>query len=158
MEIREMLRRRFWIVTGIVMLAFAMAGCGRKARPIPKDATVPRTVKKFKIVKSDHLIRLSWEAPTKDLKGRKLKNLAGYKVLRKVVKPGSNDCIDCPSGFTVVAVLDLDHPVNFKKKHGVVIWEDGNVKKKGIYIYRVLPFNKDGYDGVVSGYVSVKVD
>lgn len=158
MESRGMLRRRTWIVTGIVMLAMAMVGCGKKARPIPKDVTVPRAVKEFKIAKADRRIQLSWEAPTKDLKGRKLKNLAGYKVLRKIIKPGSNDCIDCPSGFDVVAVLDLDHPVNFREKGDVVVWEDGDVKKKGIYVYRVVPFNKDGYDGAISGYVSVKVD
>ena len=158
MEIWRMLRRRSWFVAGIVVLALMLVGCGRKGRPIPKDVTVPRSVKALKLVKTDALIRLSWEAPTKDLKGRKLKNLAGYKVLRKIVKPGSNDCIDGPSGFAQVAVLDLDHPVNFKVKDDVAVWEDRDLKKKGVYVYRVVPFNKDGYDGAISGYVSVKVE
>jgi hypothetical protein len=140
------------------MFAIAMAGCGKKARPIPNDATVPRAVKNFKLEKLDGIIRLSWEAPTKDLRGGKLKNLTGYKVLRKIVKPGSNDCIDCPAGFSVVAVLDLDHPVNFKEKDEMTVWEDRDIKKKGIYVYRVLPFNANGYDGTISGYVSVKID
>ena len=89
MRVREIFRRRSWILTGLVMFAIAMAGCGKKARPIPNDATVPRAVKNFKLEKLDGIIRLSWEAPTKDLRGGKLKNLTGYKVLRKIVKPGS---------------------------------------------------------------------
>ncbi len=158
MEFWEMLRRRTWVVTGLVMLAIAMAGCGKKMRPIPKDATVPRAVKALKLEKVGNVIRLTWEEPSKDLKGRKLKDLAGYKVLRKIIKPGSNDCIDCPSGFVEVAVLDRDHPVNFKIEDDMVEWKDKDLSKKGIYVYRVVPFNKDGYDGSLSGYVSVKVE
>lgn len=158
METRGMLRMRSCAVIGIVMLALVMAGCGKKMRPIPKDATVPRAVKELRAVKTGPVIRLSWEAPVKDLKGRKLHNLAGYKVLRKVIKPGSNDCIDCPGGFTQVAVLDLDHPVNFREKDDMAYWEDRDLLKKGVYVYRVVPFNKDGYDGAISGYVTVKVD
>ena len=154
----EMLRRRTWVVVGLLMFAIVIVGCGKKMRPIPKDATVPRAVKAFKLEKAGNVIRLTWEEPEKDLKGRKLKNLAGYKVLRKIIKPGSNDCIDCPSGFAEVAVLDRDHPVNFKVQDDVVEWEDRDLSKKGMYVYRVVPFNKDGYDGAISGYVSVKVD
>ncbi len=148
---------RYWLWVGGLIVAVAMLGCGRKAPPIPKDATVPRAVKNLKLEKRAGVIRLTWEEPKKDLKGRKLKNLTGYKVLKKVVKPGSNECVDCPAGFREVAVLDRDHPVNFKKVEGMILWEDTDVKKHGRYVYRVVPFNANGYDGAISGYVSVKV-
>ena len=103
------------------------------------------------------MIQLRWEEPKRDLRGDKLKGLAGYHVLRKVVKPGSNECLDCPAGFADVADLDRDHPVNFKVKGNNIIWSDHNVGKPGVYVYRIVPFSITGYDGSISNYVSVKM-
>ncbi len=149
--------RANWAFLGILALMMVLWGCGRKGRPIPKDVRVPRAVTDFQIKKAAGAIQLSWEEPEKDLRGDKLKNLAGYKVLRKRVKPGSNECIDCPAGFSVTAVLDRDHPVNFKEADGAILWRDKDVQKPGIYVYRIVPFNSNGYNGAISTYVSVKI-
>jgi len=157
MEAREKTGKRSWALLGVVILAVMMVGCGRKGRPVPKDAMVPRAVVNLQAKKLDGAITLSWGEPKKDLRGKKLKDLAGYKVLKKVVKPGSNDCIDCPAGFAVAVVLDKDHPVNFKEEDDRIVWSDKDLQKSGTYVYRIVPFNANGYDGTISNYVSVKM-
>ncbi len=142
---------------GILILILAVSGCGKKGRPIPKDARVPRAVKNLQAKKLPGEIQLSWEEPRKDLRGDKLKGLAGYDVLRKVVKPGSNECVDCPEGFSVVAVLDRDHPINFRAEDHTIIWVDHDIKRGGIYVYRVVPFNADGYKGEISDFVKLVI-
>ena len=149
--------RAFLTVVGIVMGLLVFFGCGKKTRPIPKDARAPRAVKNLQAKKMAEAIQLRWVEPKKDLRGDKLKGLAGYHVLRKLVKPGSNECLDCPAGFTDVADLDRDHPVNFKVNGKTILWTDRDVKAPGIYVYRVVPFSVTGYDGAMSNYVSVKM-
>ena len=145
------------VLLGILLWVFAGTGCGKKTPPIPKDARVPRAAKNLQIKKLPGGIQLTWREPRKDLRGDKLKGLAGYNVLKKVVKPGSNECVDCPGGFSVVAVLDRDHPVNFKASDHTITWMDKDIKKKGIYVYRVVPFNVNGYNGEISNFVKVEI-
>ncbi len=91
-------RRAGVALLGIALLMTVGTGCGKKTRPIPKDARVPRAVKNLQIKKLPDSIQLTWREPRKDLRGDKLKGLAGYDVLRKIVKPDSNECVDCPGG------------------------------------------------------------
>jgi hypothetical protein len=143
--------------SGILMLLLVTMGCGKKTRPIPRDARAPRAVRNLQIKKLAGAIQLRWEEPKKDLRGDKLKGLAGYHVLRKFIKPGSGQCLECPAGFTDVADLDRDHPVSFKEAGRTILWTDHDVKTPGIYVYRIVPFSVTGYDGAISNYVSVKI-
>ncbi len=138
-------------------LVLGFSGCGKKGNPIPRDARVPRAVKNLQLKKLPGAVQLTWGEPRKDLHGDKLKGLAGYNVLRKIIKPGSNECVDCPGGFSVVAVLDRDHPVHFKVEDHTVVWIDRDLKKPGIYVYRIVPFNVNGYQGEISGYVKTEI-
>jgi len=144
------------VVAGLAVFLIVSGGCGKKARPIPMDAFVPRAVENLKIQKVEKGIRLSWDEPEKDLRGRKLKDLVGYKVLKKFIGPGSDLCEDCPAGFKVTATLEIDNPKDFHLEGATIVWIDRDVKKTGKYIYRIVPFNKNGYDGAVSAYVMLK--
>ena len=158
-----MKRQKKWfagmmLVAGLGLFFMVIGGCGKKARPIPMDAFVPRAVKNLKIQMADNGIQLSWDEPDKDLRGRKLKDLVGYKVLKKFIGPGSDLCEDCPAGFEIEATLEIDNPGNFHLEGATLVWIDKDVRKKGKYVYRIVPFNKNGYDGVPSAYVLFKVN
>jgi len=135
---------RFASITCFVALLLSLAACGRKGQLIPPEALVPATVGNLQVQQQGESFRISWSAPGKEQSGRPLRDLAGFRLLRRQLLPGDQDCSACSDAWQLIATVDMDLPLNVEKSGGNYIFRDRGVKPTSSSQYRLVAFSKSG--------------
>ena len=126
-----------------ISLVCSLAGCGRKGRPKPPEATAPTPVTNLSAEPGVGSISLTWLAPTTNASGDSLDNLERFIVLRSTVVKGQRPR---PEEIGVVVVNRGDAGAATQK--GSYSFKDPVVKVGQRYEYVVVPVNDSGVEGV----------
>lgn len=141
-------------------LLFAMlmliAGCGKKGALIYLDMLVPEAPSDIAARQAGPGMKLSFVLPKKDLAGQNLTNLSGFNILKREATPViGEECDTCKEAFRLFRKLYIDFQDESVRRYGnLMILMDSDVRTGSVYTYKVVPFTKDGQDGVSSAPVT----
>ncbi len=82
-RIRQTQARRFFVEGIAVAVVFALASCGVKAPPQPREVVVPAPVEALAVTIVPEGLRITFTLPSKSLDGSRLKGIGGYRILRE---------------------------------------------------------------------------
>lgn len=112
------------VFAGLVLI---LAGCGRKAAPVPPGIPDLQPVRALSHEVVSDTVTLTWEEPDGSWKSK----LAGYSVYRSAISVNEKECPGCPIRFQRVADL----------KSGKEEYSE-NLKKGYRYIYKVVAYSE----------------
>lgn len=141
------------IVFHFMLSTLLLAGCGRRGPLVAPDAAVPAAVDTLRISQKENLFYLSWAPPLKDLAGRPLQGLAGFRLLRREVLPPSDDCEECVDAYRTVRTVDLDYLKDVRRFDSLYVVTDTGLAPGTTYQYRVVTVKKDGTESARSNPV-----
>lgn len=128
----------------ILLAALLLTACGKKGALIPPEALVPAAVANLQVQQQGGDFRVSWSAPTKEQGGRPLRDLAGFRLLRRQLLPGETDCAACPDAWQLLTAVDLDLPVGVQRSGALYIYLDRGIKPTSSSQYRLLATSRSG--------------
>jgi hypothetical protein len=128
------------LLTGLIMMIIAIAGCGKKGDPIPPRIKLP-VVHDLTAVSLQQGIVLSWSLDVQTW------GIGGFKILRSVTNRGAEACPGCPQDyrpFAEVAIAD-----GRLRREGVAVFRytDTDVRGGSFYTYRLTACDRTGYCG-----------
>lgn len=154
-------------------LALVISGCGKYGPPIAPEQLAPKVVKAFAVQASDEGVTLRWEAPATDRRGKELKSMTGYQVLRSIgptIDPVTNEVAE----FETIKFIEDTHiaelerlkeqaRVEGKLTRRVKIdpalksfsYLDTELTRGGEYRYQITPVNQGDVDGVSTPIATV---
>lgn len=157
------------ILTG----AGSLAGCGKYAPPRPPEDFSPGQVESLQVTAQMQGVQFKWSSPDKDLRGRTLKTIEGYRIYRKeLVHPHNvlDESVDEELIETIpdthLAELEglrrqaeeqgqLTRRVKVDLEKMKFEFTDINVRAGQTYVYRIVPFNQGGVEGAANQLVKV---
>jgi hypothetical protein len=122
--------------------------CGKKGDPAPKGLPVPRAVSDLKGEVRDSVLLLSFSMPTKNKDGSDVKDLAGFRILKK--------CGGCATGFEAWKDIGLEEAKGYTIRNGKFFTYDNDLREGFEYGYQVLPQTSKGFLGDGSNVFSIK--
>lgn len=128
-----------------VFTLLAITACGKKLPPIAPESVVPEPVKEIKAVSRDGKLFVRFSTPTKNVDGSKITDLAGFRIMRRVID--DKGCQGCPEKFPVVYDIDISYPKGTLVEGDRISFPDNDLTPGTRYEYKVVPYNKDGYEG-----------
>ncbi len=117
---------------------------------VAPDASIPVAVDNLRVVQKSDRFYLSWGAPAKDLSGRPLQGLAGFKLLRRQVLPPNEDCEECADAYRTVRTVNLDYLKETRRFDNLFVVTDTGLVPGDTYQYRVIAFKNDGTESARS--------
>jgi predicted small lipoprotein YifL len=140
-------------------ITLAMTACGKRGALVYPDMLVPAAPTAASAIQSGSGVKIQFDAPTSDRAGNRLNNLAGLKISKSESDSAPEQtCRSCMNDYRLFRKLYLDLLPNGVQRFGnrlVVL--DGDVSAGWRYSYVVVPFTKDGVDGVSSAPLVVQV-
>lgn len=137
--------RRLWLTTAAILAATVMAGCGVKSNPIPPSETHPGRVNDLSAVSVAGGVRLSWSRPMTYTSGKRLRDLAGFRLMRA----------EGAGAFSEVAELPVTDQERFQKvRHFSYVDRSAQMGQK--YLYIIIAETSDGYESDPSNVVRIK--
>ncbi len=79
-------KRMGFSILAVALFAIISLHCGVKGPPVAPDTVVPRAVTDLKVSGHDGDLMLTWSFPRKNTDRSKLEDLAGYRILQRVVE------------------------------------------------------------------------
>jgi hypothetical protein len=159
------------LLTAILLIA--LAACGKFAPVYPPESFAPASVRELGVRADQAGVHFNWEAPDQSQRGKDLKSIEGYYVLRKQLL-GDADLLDTEVEFEVIATIDDRHLLErdalrkTAREEGRISrtldvdpalkkfsYSDSTVKPGSTYAYRIVPFNQGGVRGRVGQTVRV---
>lgn len=129
----------------LLLLALALlCACGKRGALVPPEALVPAPVTNLALAQKGGRIQVSWSAPSRQVGGESLRDLAGFLLFRRTVLPPDQDCEECPGAYTQLARIDLEYPAPARRSGGLWIYDDFDLKKGRTYQYKVRSFTTEG--------------
>jgi hypothetical protein len=138
-------RGRAGLVVALV-LAAAIAGCGRKLPPIQPGSYPPPAVKDLVYQVRDEEVVLTWSIPAAT--SEKESPAAGFKVLRSRQTEAEAECTTCPPKFQAISDVRSPGPVTTAAMHYADRLEPGYR-----YQYKVRGYSAGGREGRDSNVV-----
>lgn len=162
-------------LTAFIVIILSIQGCGRYLRAVNPERLVPREVEELSaVVEPDQTVTISWIAPQSDLRGKKLKEMDGYLIQSATANPLSilSDKPVEKQYEDIETIPDTTFEILRKKQEDAEIRGDivrkAKVKEEdrrytyrvkmipdGLTIYRVIPVNDEGGEGLVKYAVQV---
>ena len=152
-----------------------LAGCGRYGSPIAPEALAPRAVQQLEIVPDISGVRLSWESPELDQRGRELRMIDAYKVYRAVVTESTQVLNDSSLDYELLTVVEDRHLAELERlrseaeKQGrsarkiqrdkaasQFSYLDSNVSNDSVYVYKIVPVNQGDVSGAVNQLIRIR--
>ncbi|HZZ08369.1 MAG TPA: hypothetical protein VFE43_07480 [Candidatus Binataceae bacterium] len=126
--------KRLLIVTAAVMAIATTLGCGAKSRPIPPELTHPESINDLSAKPDPMGIRLTWSRPMKYTRGKSLKDLAGFRLMRS----------EGEESYAELAELPITDQERFQKVHRFA-YVDTTAQMGHSYRYMMIAETSDGY-------------
>lgn len=127
--------RRLWLTIAAAVLAGMAAGCGVKSAPIAPSLTLPQRINDLSAESVPGGVRLTWSRPTVYTSGRKLNDLAGFRLMRAAG----------PAPFNKLAELPVTDQERFHKAHRFT-YVDHTAQLGQTYLYTIVSQTSDGYE------------
>lgn len=127
-------------------LLLLITSCGKKLPPVAPESVIPEPVKELKAISRDGRLLISFIRPSKNIDGSKLTDLAGFKIMRRVIEDVEG-CKTCPEKFTVLYDIDISYPTGAIAERDRIAYSDIEIEPGMKYEYRVVAYNRDGYEG-----------
>ncbi len=158
--------RAAFSVSILFCASFVLEGCGRYGKPLPPEYLAPASIKELEVTSAADGVKFSWQSPDHDRRGKDLKTIDGYKVLRKEVALSDSSELEKAGDFSVVATVGDTHLVELEKQKQELLaqekparrlkpeaesttfsFTDSSVVSGKSYLYRIMPFNQGGVLG-----------
>jgi predicted small lipoprotein YifL len=140
----------------IILLLALLAACGRKGPLVPPDTMIPASVSTLQVEQKEDRFYVTWSAPTSDAGGKPLKDLGGFRLMRREVLPPDEDCEACPTAYSVVQTVDLEYLKGVRVYNNIYIFTDAGLKDGTTYQYKLISFKKDGAESAPSNRIRRK--
>jgi hypothetical protein len=111
---------------------------------MPPEALVPAAVQDLKVQQSGDAFRITWSAPGKEKGGRPLRDLAGFRLTKRIILGNGTDCSTCEESWKLLAEVDADKPGEGGRSGGRFIIFDRDVPVGRTSQYRLLVLSKSG--------------
>jgi predicted small lipoprotein YifL len=128
----------------MVIALLLLSACGKKGALMPPEALVPAAVQNLKVLQSGEELRISWSAPSKEKGGRPLRDLAGFKLFKRIIAGDGTDCAACEDSWKLFAEVDAVNPGELAKTGDTFIKHDRNIPSGQISQFRLLALSKSG--------------
>lgn len=132
-----------WIISTTALVLMLLACCGKKGQLIPPEALVPAAVQNLLVQQQGADFRITWQAPTREQGGRPLRDLAGFRLLRRDASTGG-DCSSCPDAWRLLTAVDLDLPGETRQSGSTYIYRDRGLTQGSVSQYQLLAFSRSG--------------
>ncbi|MDD5284762.1 MAG: hypothetical protein PHD54_02790 [Desulfuromonadaceae bacterium] len=141
------------------VLICSLTACGKKGVLYYPDMLVPAAPTAASASQFGSVVKIQFVLPENDRTGRKLFDLAGVKINKRVSdSPFEQICKSCMTDYQLFRKLYLDLLPHGAQRFGNrILMLDGSVSAGKSYSYSIVPFNKDDVDGVASPQVSVSL-
>jgi predicted small lipoprotein YifL len=130
------------ILLALTLLLFA--ACGKKGALMPPEALVPAEVQSLRVQQSGDGLRITWRAPSKEKGGRALRDLAGFRLSKRIIAGDGSDCSACPESWQLLRAVDSDNPGDIAKTGATYISYDRNIAVGQTLQYRLVALSKSG--------------
>ena len=128
--------------------------CGKKAPPVPPEATVPPAVKDLKAEVILDKVRLTWSVPKK---GNTLfDGLEHFRVYKHQSHSSVEMCPGCPISFEQFIDIKLDDRKAARVEGDRITWHD-KIEADRRYAYKVVVYHKSGGVSEDSNIVLVRI-
>lgn len=164
---------RVFVSSYLVLTGSFLTGCGRMGQPFAPEQLAPVAVRNLEVVAEPTAVLFKWESPERDRRGKELKTMNGYFVMRRIVSKPS-DMTDPDVEFERIGVIVDKHVVERDRlrkeareanrpSHRVSVpsemmkfeFRDSEVEAGGRYIYQIVPVNQETVEGQVRQPVKV---
>jgi hypothetical protein len=141
------------------MFIFSLTACGKKGALIYPDMLVPVAPSATSASQIGSSVKLQFLLPDSDRAGRTLHNLAGVKISKKTSDSHEmQSCNSCMTDYHLFRKLYLDVPTEGVLRFGNrILVLDGDVNAGKTYSYIVVPYTKEGFDGIASSQTSATI-
>jgi hypothetical protein len=133
----------FGMLTVLIVLSLACAGCGKKDDPMPPQIKLP-IIADLGVRSLREGIVLDWSliGPTD--------GIGGFKIFRSETNDGSRACTGCPQDYHPFGTMPLADDRLKRVGEKGFRYVDTDVKTGGFYSYRIAVCNRTGNCGEVS--------
>ncbi len=125
-------------------IAFLVAACGRKGPLVPPEALAPSPINNLKVSQVGNRFSICLTPPSADETGKSVKNLAGFRLLKREVLPPDEDCEECPSAYRLFQTVDLEFPTDVLRYGSLYCLADTDLTVGKTYQYKAVSFQADG--------------
>ena len=145
-----MKRRSSWLewapIIALCFMGLLLVDCGKKGRPRPPEKEKLPRVKDLQAVVLAAGVELTWTLK----KGEG--NVVGFNVYRSKPQPEISDCPGCTRDFELITAI--------KVKPGQTRFQviDPYIGARGVFYYRVTPFDEQDQPGPESNETRVLVE
>lgn len=136
-----MLARNGLVVATVLLLA---SGCGKKGPLLYPDQLIAQPPQ-LKLEQTGTQLRLSFELPTRDQAGHRLKDLEAFQLERRVCT--STNCAGCASRYQHLQTIVLSNPAPAERQGNLIRWYDVDVRPGEQYQYRLYSLQQGGIAG-----------
>lgn len=158
----------------IALIAIVLSSaCGKYGPPLPPESLSPRPVQELTARAETDGVRFEWKAPSEDIRGKELKTMTGYKILRKDFT-GEKDLIASKYEYELVGEVEDTHVIERDRireelrsknipSHRAKVDDalkqfeflDTAVEPGRTYLYRIVPVNQGSVEGEFDKFVKV---
>jgi hypothetical protein len=131
--------KSYTLILSLCVLALVIAGCGKKASPVPKGLPIPAGVGDLRGDVRDGVLLISFSIPKKNQDGTPLNDLAGFRILKS--------CGGCGGGYEPWKSVAMTDRQGFTTRGGRLYTYDNDLREGFDYGYRVFPFSTKGVTG-----------
>jgi predicted small lipoprotein YifL len=133
--------RKILLLMGI---AFLLAACGKKGPLVPPEALAPSPINNLRVSQTGTGFSICLTPPSTDEIKKPLKNLAGFRVLKREVLPPDEDCEECPTAYHPFQIVDMEFPKDVQRFGSLYCLADTDLVAGKTYQYKAVSFQADG--------------
>ncbi len=121
-----------------------LAACGKKGPLVPPEALAPSPVKDLTVRQQGDRFVLCLTPPSKNDAGGPLKNLAGFRVMKREVLPPDVDCEECAGAYGLFVTVDMEYPLHVTRFGNLYCMDDSDLRSGKTYQYKAVSYQADG--------------
>jgi len=126
----------------------ALSGCGKRGALVYPDLLVPEAPQAVQLEQRGNSLQLSFNLPSRDLRGRGLQSPFIIEVQRRELKPDeAGECGSCPKDYLAPLKIDPEFPAPARKFGKQLVLLDSDVQQGKRYQYRVTAVGVEGEAG-----------
>jgi predicted small lipoprotein YifL len=133
-----------------------LAACGKKGPLVPPEALAPSPVVDLTARQQGDRFVLCMTPPTRNDAGRPLKNLSGFRIVKREVLPPDVDCEECTGAYRLFMTVDMEYPVQVRRFGNLYCLDDTDLQTGKTYQYKAVSFQADGTASRDSNKVRLK--